>query len=134
MLDTKNLEKKNIYNLEGEYFKTNGEDIEFSISLKKKKFKLYYSSLAICKHLQDDNYKSLSNRYWRYVWYGDGLKKRNFLKTIKNSFRQFKKTIKWILQDIYKFRFNLIIVNIFVLIYFIKNDFKIYLKNNDSNT
>ena len=102
LLDTKNLKKKNIYNLEGEYFKTNGEDIEFSISLKKKKFKLYYSSLAICKHLQDDNYKSLSNRYWRYVWYGDGLKNRNFLKTIKNSFRQFKKTIKWILQDTYK--------------------------------
>ena len=26
-----------------------------------------------------------------------------------------------------------ILVNIFVLIYFIKNDFKIYLKNNDGN-
>ena len=74
-----------------------------------------------------------SNRYWRYVWYGDGLKNRNLFKTIKNSFRQFKKTIRWILQDIYKFRFNLIIVNIFVLVYFIKNDFKIYLKNNDGN-
>ncbi len=133
LLDTKNLDKKKIYKLEGEYFKTNGEDIEFSISLKKRNFKLYYSSLAICKHLQDDNYKTLSNRYWRYVWYGDGLKNRNLFKTIKNSFRQFKKTIRWILQDIYKFRFNLIIVNIFVLVYFIKNDFKIYLKNNDGN-
>ena len=32
LLDTKNLNKKKIYNLDGEYFKTNGEDIEFSIS------------------------------------------------------------------------------------------------------
>ena len=134
LLDTKNLNKKKIYNLDGEYFKTNGEDIEFSISLKKKNFKLYYSSLATCQHLQDDNYRSLSNRYWRYIRYGDGLKNRNFIKTLKNSFRQFKKTIKWIAQDTYKLRFNLIIINIFVLIYFIKNDFKIYLKNNDGNT
>ena len=134
LLDTKNLNKKKIYNLNGEYFKTNGEDIEFSISLKKKNFKLYYSSLATCQHLQDDNYRSLSNRYWRYIRYGDGLKNRNFIKTLKNSFRQFKKTIKWIAQDTYKLRFNLIIINIFVLIHFIKNDFKIYLKNNDGNT
>ena len=134
LLDTKNLNKKKIYNLDGEYFKTNGEDIEFSISLKKKNFKLYYSSLATCQHLQDDNYRSLSNRYWRYIRYGDGLKNRNFIKTLKNSFRQFKKTIKWIAQDTYKLRFNLIIINIFVLIHFIKNDFKIYLKNNDGNT
>ena len=134
LLDTINLDKKKIYNLEGEYFKTNGEDIEFSIILKKRKFNLYYSSLAICHHLQDDNYKSLSNRYWRYVWYGDGLKNRKLLKTIKNSFRQFKKTVKWIFQDTYKLRFNLIIVNIFVFIYFIKNDFKRYLKNYGSNT
>ena len=134
LLDTLNLDKKKIYNFESEYFKTNGEDIEFSIILKKRKFKLYYSSLAICHHLQDDNYKSLSNRYWRYVWYGDGLKNRKLLKTIKNSFRQFKKTIKWIFQDTYMLRFNLIIVNIFVFIYFIKNDFKRYLKNYGSNT
>ena len=134
LLDTKNLNKKKIYNLDGEYFKTNGEDIEFSISLKKKNFKLYYSSLATCQHLQDDNYKSLSNRYWRYIRYGDGLKNRNLIKTLKNSFRQLKKTIKWIAQDAYKLRFNLIIINIFVFIYFIKNDFKIYLKSNDGNT
>ena len=134
LLDTKNLNKKKIYNLDGEYFKTNGEDIEFSISLKKKNFKLYYSSLATCQHLQDDNYRSLSNRYWRYIRYGDGLKNRNLIKTLKNSFRQLKKTIKWIVQDAYKLRFNLIIINIFVFIYFIKNDFKIYLKSNDGNT
>ena len=134
LLDTKNLNKKKIYNLDGEYFKTNGEDIEFSISLKKKNFKLYYSSLATCQHLQDDNYRSLSNRYWRYIRYGDGLKNRNLIKTLKNSFRQLKKTIKWIAQDAYKLRFNLIIINVFVFIYFIKNDFKIYLKSNDGNT
>ena len=133
LLDTKNLNKKNIYNQEGEYYKTNGEDIEFSQKLKKKSLKLYYKSSAICYHLQDDNYKSLSNRYWRYIRYGDGLKQRNLFKTAKNSFRQLKKTIKWIVEDLFKLRFKLIIVNCFVLIYFVKNDFKLYLKKNDSN-
>ena len=128
LLDTKNLDKKNIYNLEGDYFKTNGEDIEFSNYLKKKNYKIHYSSTAICYHLQDDNYKSLSSRYWRYIHYGDGLKKRNLTKTLKNSFRQFKKTLLWSLEDVLKLRLSLIIVNFLVLFYFIKNDFEYYLK------
>ena len=122
------LEKKDIYVFEGDYFKTNGEDLEFCKYLKKKNLKLFYSSKAICHHLQNDDAKSLSNRYWRYIYYGDGLKKRNFTRTLKNSFRQFKKTIIWSLEDIFKLRLNLIIVNFLVLIYFIKNDFKYYLK------
>ena len=134
LLDTKDINLIDAYQNTGEYFKTNGEDIEFSNRLKKKNFKLYYSSSVICHHLQDDNYKSLSNRYWRYVIYGDGLKKRNFFKTLKNSFRQVKKTIRWVIEDLYKFRFNLIIVDFFVLIYFFKNDFILYLKKNDSDT
>ena len=128
ILDTERVEKKDIYLFEGDYFKTNGEDLEFCKYLKKKNLKLFYSSKAICHHLQNDDAKSLSNRYWRYIYYGDGLKKRNFTRTLKNSFRQFKKTIIWSLEDIFKLRLNLIIVNFLVLIYFIKNDFKYYLK------
>ena len=129
ILDTERIEKKDIYLYEGDYFKTNGEDLEFCKYLKKKNFKLFYSSKAICHHLQNDDAKSLSNRYWRYIHYGDGLKKRNFTRTLKNSFRQFKKTLLWSLEDIFKLRFNLIVVNFLVLIYFIKNDFEYYLKN-----
>ena len=128
ILDTERIGKKDIYLFEGDYFKTNGEDLEFCKYLKKKKLKLFYSSKAICHHLQNDDAKSLSNRYWRYIHYGDGLKKRNFTRTLKNSFRQFKKTLIWSLKDILKLRLNLIIVNFLVLIYFIKNDFKYYLK------
>jgi len=128
ILDTERVEKKDIYLFKGDYFKTNGEDLEFCKYLKKKNLKLFYSSKAICHHLQNDDAKSLSNRYWRYIYYGDGLKKRNFTRTLKNSFRQFKKTIIWSLEDIFKLRLNLIIVNFLVLIYFIKNDFKYYLK------
>ena len=128
ILDTERIEKKDIYLFDGDYFKTNGEDLEFCKYLKKKNLKLFYSSKAICHHLQNDDAKSLSNRYWRYICYGDGLKKRNFTRTLKNSFRQFKKTLIWSLEDIFKLRLNLIIVNFLVLIYFIKNDFKNYLK------
>ncbi len=128
ILDTERVEKKDIYLFEGDYFKTNGEDLEFCKYLKKKNLKLFYSSKAICHHLQNDDAKSLSNRYWRYICYGDGLKKRNFTRTLKNSFRQFKKTLIWSLGDIFRLRLNLIIVNFLVLIYFIKNDFKNYLK------
>ena len=80
LLDTENLDTKDIFNFKDEYFKTNGEDIEFSNYLKKVNFKIYYSSSSICHHLQDDNIDSLSRRYWRYIHYGDGLKKRNLAK------------------------------------------------------
>ena len=128
LLDTNNIEIRNIFNLQGEYFKTNGEDIEFSKYLKEKKLKIYYSSESICYHLQDDDIKSLSNRYWRYLYYGDGFKKRNFIKTIKNIIRQFKKTIKWSLQDIFNLRFRLLKVNFGLLIYFCKLDYN-HMKN-----
>ena len=128
LLDTNNIKIRNIFNLQDEYFKTNGEDIEFSKYLKEKKLKIYYSSESICYHLQDDDIKSLSSRYWRYLYYGDGFKKRNFIKTIKNMIRQFKKTIKWSLQDIFNLRFRLLKVNFGLLIYFCKLDYN-HMKN-----
>ena len=124
LLDTNNIEIKNIFNLQGDYFKTNGEDIEFSKYLKKKKLNIYYSSESICHHLQDDDINSLSNRYWRYLYYGDGFKKRNFIKTIKNMIRQFKKTINWSLQDIFNLRLGLLKVNFGVFINFCRLDYK----------
>ena len=118
------IEKKNIYLFEGDYFKTNGEDLEFCKYLKKKKLKLFYSSKAICHHLQNDDAKSLSNRYWRYRYYGDGFKKRNFNKTIKNLIKQLKKTIIWTLQDIINLRWKVVVVNFLVFYHFCKIDFK----------
>ena len=129
LLDTKNLDIKNIFNLKGEYFKTNGEDIEFSNFLKNKNYNLYYSSKSLCYHLQDDSIETLSKRYWRYIIYGDGFKSRNFFKTIKNIIRQLKKTIKWSVQDLFNFRFRLLRINLGVFIFFCKLDFKHMKKN-----
>lgn len=129
LLDTKFLNGKFQYRNDKEYFKTNFEDIFFSKDLLKNNFKLFYSSQALCLHLQNDNAKTLANRYWRYMSYGDGFKKRNFYKLFKNSLREMKKTFKWSLEDILKSRFRLLKVNFLVLMYFIQLNLKFNLNN-----
>ena len=126
ILDTTKLTDDKIYRDDLDYFKTNGEDHEFSKSLRRQNLDLYYSSEAICYHLQNDDGLSLSKRYWRYIHYGDGMKKRNFLKTLKNIIRQFKKTMKWSFFDLFKLNFKLILVNFIVLYYFAILDFKYF--------
>jgi len=129
ILDTKKIPNIKKYRTDLEYFKTNGEDIEFSNFLKKNSLKIYYCSSALCYHLQNDNALSLSRRYWRYIHYGDGLKKRNFFKTLKNIIRQFKKTIKWSIDDLLNLNLRLIIINFEIFYYFFKIDFEIYRNN-----
>jgi len=128
LLNTENLENQDMYRNDHEYYKTNGEDIEFSKKILNKNKNLYYCSSAICYHLQNDNHKTLSNRYWRYIHYGDGLKKRNLYKTFKNIFRQFKKSLKWTIEDLIKFRFKLIKVNFLIFYNFAIIDYKFYKK------
>ena len=128
LLNTENLDNQDMYRNDHEYYKTNGEDIEFSKKILNQNMNLYYCSSAICYHLQDDNHKTLSNRYWRYIHYGDGLKKRNLYKTFKNIFRQFKKTLKWSIEDLIKFRFKLIKVNFLIFYNFAIIDYQFYNK------
>jgi len=129
ILDSSKVENIEKYRTDSDYFKTNGEDIEFSNFLKKNNHKLFYCSNAVCYHLQNDTGISLSKRYWRYIHYGDGMKKRNFFKTIKNILRQFKKTIKWILSDIFRLNFKLIPVNLVIFFHFVILDFEFYKTN-----
>ncbi len=129
ILDTTKLNLKELYTNKSEYFKTNGEDVELSLKLRKNNHILYYNNDAKCYHLQDDNGLSLAQRYWRYIHWGDGLKKRNLFKTFKNIIRQIKKTFIWSYMDIIEFRFKLILVNFLLLYYFIILDFKFYFKN-----
>jgi len=129
ILDTSKVGNFKKYRTDIDYFKTNGEDMEFSSYLKKNNHKLYYYSNAICYHLQNDDGLSLSKRYWRYKHYGDGLKKRNFIKTIKNIIRQFKRTIKWSFEDILNFNFKLLTVNLIIFYHFAVIDFAFYKKN-----
>ena len=128
LLNTENLDNQDMYRNDHEYYKTNGEDIEFSKKILVKNKKLYYCNSAICYHLQNDNHKTLSNRYWRYIHYGDGLKKRNLYKTFKNIFRQFKKTLKWSIEDLIKLRFKLIKVNFLIFYNFAIIDYQFFKK------
>ncbi len=131
ILNTTNLDLSKIYKHDHEYFRLNGDDTELCKFLRKKNFDLYYDSSAVCFHLQDDNYETLASRYWRYVFYGDGLKKRNLFKTLKNIIRQIKKTFFWILEDLIKLRFSLLSVNFMILYYLIKIDLKKFQENNE---
>ena len=129
ILNNSNFKKLKKYRTDLDYFKTNGEDIEFSNYLKKNNYKLYYDSNAICYHLQNDTAETLSKRYWRYIHYGDGLKKRNLFKTLKNIFRQLKRTIKWSIEDLFKLDFNLLILNFKIFFYFSIIDYNFYKEN-----
>lgn len=129
ILNNSNFKKLKKYRTDLDYFKTNGEDIEFSNYLKKNNYKLYYDSNAICYHLQNDTAETLSKRYWRYIHYGDGLKKRNLFKTLKNIFRQLKRTIKWSIEDLFKLDFSLLILNFKIFFYFSIIDYNFYKKN-----
>tara|TARA_Y100000816_G_scaffold79914_2_gene54554 strand:+ start:1197 stop:2060 length:864 start_codon:yes stop_codon:yes gene_type:complete len=131
ILKTSSLNKEKIYKNYGEYFKTNGDENILTKYLKDNNHMLYYESKAVCYHLLNDNHFTLSHRYWRYMLYGDGLKKRNLFKTIKNIVRQIKKTLKWSVDDILKLRFKLIKVNFIILYYFCKIDFEFFKKNKD---
>ena len=126
LLNTENLDNQDMYRNDHEYYKTNGEDIEFSKKILNQNMNLYYCSSATCYHLQDDNHKTLSKRYWRYIHYGDGLKKRNLYKTFKNIFRQFKKTLKWSIEDLIKLRFKLIKVNFLIFYNFAIIDYQFF--------
>lgn len=120
MLNRDVLKKNCYYRNDKKYFMTNGEDTEYSILLRSKGFNLFYLANAVCHHLADDNSKSISFRYWRYMYWGDGMKKRSLFRVIKNIIRQFKKSLKWSFEDLIKLRFNLVICNFIIFFYFIK--------------
>tara|TARA_B100000780_G_C21099313_1_gene443556 strand:+ start:174 stop:1037 length:864 start_codon:yes stop_codon:yes gene_type:complete len=129
LLKTDSIDLKEIYNNYGEYFKTNGDDNQLTFYLKKRNHTLFYDSSALCYHLLNDDYFSLASRYWRYIHFGDGLKKKNLIRTIKNIIRQFKKTIKWSFKDLLNFKFKLLAINFIVFYYFLIIDFKMYEKH-----
>ena len=127
------IQKKDIWNkVKGydESFLTNGEDIDYSNKVKSiKQFKLFYSSNAVCHHLQQDNLSSLSNRVWRYHSYGYKLKKISLLRFIKLCIKQIKFFFNRTINDLFNFRFNYIYINFWVLIRFINLEYRNYLDN-----
>lgn len=128
MLNRDVLKKNCYYRNDKKYFMTNGEDAEYSILLRSKGFNLFYLADAVCHHLADDNSKSISFRYWRYMYWGDGMKKRTLFRVVKNIIRQFKKSLKWSFEDLIKLRFNLLICNFIIFLYYIKFELDILKK------
>ena len=116
------LNKKKIRDLGIEYnekFRTNGEDVNFSNILKSKNCNLYYEPNALCYHYQFDDIISLSNRYWRYSFYGAGLKKLTILRLTKLILRQIKVLFYWMCRDLIKKNFHFLIINLIMSYYFI---------------
>ena len=128
------LNKKKINKLKINYneeFRTNGEDVNFSKVLKSKKCNLYYEPEAICYHYQFDNTLSLSKRYWRYSYYGAGLKKLTFIRLIKLIIRQIKVFFQWVWNDISKKNYHFFKIDFFLSYYFIIFCINKYFFNNE---
>jgi len=116
------LNKKKIKNLNIKYneaFRTNGEDVNFSNVLKSKNCNLYYEPRAICYHYQFDDVISLSRRYWRYSYYGAGLKKLTLTRLIRLMLRQTKVLCYWMYRDLLKKNYHFLNINLIMSYYFI---------------
>lgn len=116
------LNKKKIKNLNIKYnetFRTNGEDVNFSKVLKSKNCNLYYEPRALCYHYQFDDITSLSKRYWRYSYYGAGLKKLTLTRLIRLMLRQSKVLFYWMYRDLLKKNYHFLNINLIMSYYFI---------------
>ena len=116
------LNRKKIKNLNIKYnetFRTNGEDENFSKILKSKNCNLYYEPKALCYHYQFDDVISLSRRYWRYSYYGAGLKKLTLIRLIKLVLRQTKVFFYWMYRDLLKKNYHFFNINLIMTYYFI---------------
>jgi len=116
------LNKKKIKSLNIKYnetFRTNGEDVNFSKVLKSKNCNLYYEPRALCYHYQFDDITSLSKRYWRYSYYGAGLKKLTLTRLIRLILRQTKVLFYWMYRDLLKKNYHFLNINLIMSYYFI---------------
>ena len=116
------LNKKKIKSLNIKYnetFRTNGEDVNFSKVLKSKNCNLYYEPRALCYHYQFDDITSLSKRYWRYSYYGAGLKKLTLTRLIRLILRQTKVLFYWMYRDLLKKNYYFLNINLIMSCYFI---------------
>ena len=119
-------EKINGYN---EKLKSNGEDIDYSVRLRKEGFDTFYCHEAKCFHLQNDNIKSLSARVWRYHSFGYKIKEISYYRFLKLTVKQLNFFIKRSVKELLNFNFKFISINFSILINFIKLEFINVLKS-----
>ena len=124
------IQKKSVWeeiNGYDENFRSNGEDVDYSNRLTNiKNYKLFYSYKAKCYHLQNDDLNTLSNRVWRYHSYGYKIKKPSYYRFLKLIIKQFKFFFQRFIKDF--LNLNFFIINLFILINFIKLELKRVLK------
>ena len=109
--------------------KTAGDDVDYSNRVKKlKKYEIFYKSDAISYHLQNDNIKSLADRVWRYHSFGYRIRKISLIRSLKLIVKQLKFFFQRSLKNIFQLRINYILINFFILGYFIFSEIKFYIK------
>jgi GT2 family glycosyltransferase len=120
------IQKKKLWsevNGYNEELRSNGEDIDYCFKIKNKGFSTFYCNNAKCYHLQNDDFQSLSSRIWRYHSHGYKIRKQSFLRFLKLTTKQIKFCFKRSIENLINFNFNFIVINIGVLINFIKFEF-----------
>ncbi len=112
-----------------EKLKSNGEDIDYSIRLRKEGFDTFYCHDAKCYHLQNDDLTSLSARVWRYHSFGYKIKEINFFRFLRLVLKQVNFFFKRSIKEIRNFNFKFLSINFRILINFIKFEFLNVLNN-----
>ena len=112
-----------------DYFKSAGDDVDYGKKISSYKFQTYYSSKAICYHLQNDSLYSLTNRVWRYHSYGYKIKNISFYRFLKLIIKQFKFFSQRLIDNIYSLNFKYIYIDFIVLINFVFFEIKQVLSN-----
>ena len=108
-----------------ESMKSAGDDVDYCNRIKQlNKYKIFYKSDAISYHLQNDNLKSLANRVWRYHSSGYKIRKISLIRTLKLIVKQFKFFFQRSLKNILNFNFIYILINLYILGYFIFSEIK----------
>ena len=122
------IQKKTAWHAVGGYdekLRSNGEDVDYCNRLSKlDNHKISYNNNAECYHLQDDDLNSLSKRVWRYHSYGYKIKKPSMYRFLKLIIKQFKFFSMRVKDDISNLDSKNFLINLFVLINFIKLELK----------
>ena len=122
------IQKKTAWHAVGGYdekLRSNGEDVDYCNRLSKlDNHKISYNNNAKCYHLQDDDLNSLSKRVWRYHSYGYKIKKPSMYRFLKLIIKQFKFFSMRVKDDISNLDSKNFLINLFVLINFIKLELK----------
>ncbi len=96
--------KKVLQDLGGfdEFFKTNAEDVDFGIRLKKAGYILGYTPYALGKHLRVDNFLGIIKNIFRWYYWGYKARQKNLLIDRNSANKEIKQIILQCKNNIYE--------------------------------